>query len=199
EIGYASYRGLVGSTRCRGQRVAIVNLDAHFDLRENPIANSGTPFLQAIRHAQANEVELDYMCLGISASANTRQLFARAEALGVHFWRDEELIATRVATVIADLLKRLRSAEAIYLTLCLDALPEAVAPGVSAPSPRGVAMEVVEPIVQAIAQTGRLRMFDVAELCPRLDSTGATARVAARLIHGVVIQHRDNTSSQPFA
>ncbi|CAM5555232.1 Formimidoylglutamase [Rhodanobacter lindaniclasticus] len=192
EIAYASYLGLADSASCRNRRIAIVNLDAHLDLRDSLEATSGTPFLQAIRHAQANGIKLDYLCLGVSASANTRRLLATAEAVGARYWRDEELIPSRLEAVIAEVMNRLSSADAIYLTMCMDVLPEATAPGVSAPSPRGVALDVVEPIVHAIARTGRLRMFDVAELCPRLDPAGATARVAARLIHGVSTYRRND-------
>src|SRR3546814_5159073 len=67
---YASYLGLVNSDIALGKRIAIVNLDAHFDLRESSVASSGTPFLQAIKHARARGIALDYFCLGVSESAN---------------------------------------------------------------------------------------------------------------------------------
>jgi formiminoglutamase len=60
-----------------------------------------------------------------------------------------------------------------------------VAPGVSAPSARGVPLEVVEPLLDAIAATGKVKVLDVAELSPPHDRDHVTARVAARLIHRV--------------
>jgi formiminoglutamase len=81
EMAYASYLRLAGSACCRNQRITIVNLDAHLDLHDSPAASSGTPFFQAIRHAQMNGIELDYLCLGVSASANTRRLFATADTV----------------------------------------------------------------------------------------------------------------------
>src|SRR3546814_14913918 len=45
EIAYASYLGLVNSDIALGKRIAIVNLDAHFDLRESSVGSSGTTFL----------------------------------------------------------------------------------------------------------------------------------------------------------
>jgi formiminoglutamase len=70
----------------------------------------------------------------------------------------------------------------VYLTMCLDVLPAAVAPGVSAPSARGVGMDVIEPIVDRVVSSGKLRLADVAELNPSLDIDHHTARVAARLV-----------------
>lgn len=186
EIGFASYLGL--ARHLRGGRIAIVNLDAHFDLRDNPIANSGTPFLQAHRHAQAHGIALDYICVGVSTAANTPRLFTTAAETGSRYLLDEELTADALPANIAKLKEWLAPADAIYLTICLDALPSSFAPGVSAPSARGVPLEVVEPMLAAIADTGKLRMFDVAELSPPLDRDHATARVAARLIHRLVKQ-----------
>jgi formiminoglutamase len=185
EIAFATYQGLALHLGERRPRVAIVNFDAHFDLREQDRASSGTPFLQAIKHAAAHGLPLDYCVLGISASANTRVLFDTADRLGVHYVRDDELGSFDLPARIAQLREKLADVDAVYLTFCLDALPHAMAPGVSAPSARGVAMEVVEPLLDAIAATGKLKVMDVAELSPPLDRDNVTARVAARLIHRV--------------
>lgn len=183
EIAYASYQGLANSDTAKGKRIAIVNLDAHFDLRNDPIASSGTPFLQAINHAQQHGISLDYFCLGVSESANTRRLFRTAEATGTRYILDRALTAANVEAEITQLLHWLEPAEAIYLSICLDVLHPSIAPGVSAPSARGVGIEVVEALLAATFGTGRVKLFDVAELSPPFDRDGVTARVAARLIH----------------
>ncbi|MBD8899848.1 formimidoylglutamase [Rhodanobacter sp. DHG33] len=185
EIAFATYQGLAMHLGERRPRVAIVNFDAHFDLRRQDRASSGTPFLQAIEHAAARGLPLDYCVLGISASANTRVLFETADQLGVHYVRDDELGPLDLPARIAQLQEKLADVDVVYLTFCLDALPHAMAPGVSAPSARGVSMEVVEPLLDAIAATGKLKVMDVAELSPPLDRDNVTARVAARLIHRV--------------
>ncbi|MGY0620216.1 formimidoylglutamase [Lysobacter sp. A378] len=184
EIAFASYLGLANS-RDPG-RIAIVNLDAHFDLRDSPIATSGTPFRQAIQHAEKHGIALDYFCLGVSNAANTRRLFHTARETGTRFLMDQDMTAANSAAQVEQLLQWLQPADSIYLTLCLDVLPHAVAPGVSASNARGVAMEVLEPFIAAIVGTGRVKVCDIAELCPPLDRDNATARVAARLIHGLV-------------
>jgi formiminoglutamase len=44
---------------------------------------------------------------------------------------------------------------------------------------------VVEPLLDAVAATGKVKVLDVAELSPPHDRDKVTARVAARLIHRV--------------
>lgn len=185
EIAFATYQGLAKHLGERRPRVAIVNIDAHFDLRRQDRGSSGTPFLQAIEHARALGLPLDYCVYGISASANTRVLFDTAAELGVHYVRDDELGLLDLPARIAELQAKLAHVDVVYQTICLDALPHAVAPGVSAPSARGVPLEVVEPLLDAVASTGKVKVLDVAELSPPHDRDHVTARVAARLIHRV--------------
>lgn len=200
EIAFASYLGLANHLGSRRSRVAIVNLDAHFDLRDQPRASSGTPFLQALMHADDIGLPLDYLCLGVSASANTRQLFSSADRHGVRYRCDDELTLLTLERRIAELRDWLRPVDHVYLTLCLDVLPGSVAPGVSAPSARGVPLEVLEPLLDAIAATGKVALFDVAELSPPFDRDQATARVAARLVHritGAVLARRRDPPPAP--
>src|SRR3546814_8642476 len=96
---------------------------------------------------------------------------------------DHEMTQSSSDSNIDQVLRWLEPAYSIYLTFCLDVLPGYVAPGVSAPSPRGVPLEVIEPLISAISATDRLKVCDIAELCPRLDIDNDTARVAARLVY----------------
>ena len=72
--------------------------------------------------------------------------------------------------------------DVLYLTIDLDVLPAAVAPGVSAPAAYGVPLPVISAVCRQVAQSGKLLHLDVAELNPALDIDGRTAKTAARLV-----------------
>ncbi len=79
---------------------------------------------------------------------------------------------------------------AIYLTVCLDVLPPAVAPGVSAPSGLGIALHRAISLLRETLRlcghrtpASKLLLADVAEFNPRHDPDGRTARTAARLVY----------------
>lgn len=187
EIGWASYQAFTRSAAwAAGGSLAIVNFDAHFDLRLAPRASSGTPFRQALDHAEAGGRTVAYHCVGISAAANTRALFSHAESRGVRWLADDTLAAHTLPQHAEALAQWLQGFDHVYLTLCLDVLPAPVAPGVSAPAARGVGLEVLEPLVKAVAGCGRLRVADIAELCPPHDIDHRTARTAARLAWQIV-------------
>ncbi len=184
EIAWASWSGLIASLgpAPRGQRVGIVNFDAHFDLRAGEPATSGTPFRQIAEQCRLSGRKFDYFCAGVSRFANTRALFERADDLGVCYLLDEQLTETAAELARTALAAFLAPLDVVYLTFCLDVLPGSAAPGVSAPAARGVALDVLEPLVDQVLASERVRVADIAEFNPRYDVDARTARVAARLV-----------------
>lgn len=191
EIAFGSFAGLARhlAAREKAPRIGVINLDAHFDLRRADKASSGTPFRQIAEECEARRWPFRYCCLGISEFANTEALFERARKLGVRWLRDEEMEPASLPQVQATVQDFLAEVDHVYFTICLDVLPAAVAPGVSAPAPRGVSLSVVEPLIDQIAASGKLRLADLAELNPERDIDGRTARVAARLLARLAERH----------
>ncbi|MCB5906670.1 formimidoylglutamase [Streptomyces pinistramenti] len=187
EAAYGSYLGLARSRAVRaGARLGVLNLDAHFDLRDDPTPSSGTPFLQMARDEERGGRLLDYRVLGISRPSNTERLFRTAGRLGVRYLEDTDcglLGLDRVEVFVAAFLG---GCDLVHLSIDLDVLPAAAAPGVSAPAAYGVPMEIVERVCATVAASGKLAVCDVAELNPELDIDGRTARAGARLIHRVL-------------
>jgi formiminoglutamase len=181
EMAWGTFQGIV-KKRPDTNRLLVVNLDAHFDLRTAAQANSGTPFRQmhdwCVQHQQA----FNYRALGISRFANTKALFDRARQIGARYWLDEHLQdAGGVHDAQQALSLDLAQCDAVYLTVCLDVLPGAQAPGVSAPATLGVPLAHVERLIDQVMASGRVVAADIAELCPVLDRDCVTSRLAARL------------------
>lgn len=184
EIAFGTFGGLVRHLAAQGEarpRIGVINLDAHFDLRLADRATSGTPFRQIAEDCAARGWPFHYCCLGVSDFANTPALFERARTLGATWRRDEEMSESHLPATLAQLDRFLAGVDHLYLTICLDVLPAAVAPGVSAPAACGVPLTVIEALVDRVSASCKLRLADLAELNPRLDRDQNTARVAARL------------------
>jgi formiminoglutamase len=184
EVAWGTYSGLrlhLGDAAPR--RLLIVNFDAHFDLRQTRPANSGTPFDQIACDCAARGVPFNYVCFGISDLANTAALFARAQQLGVQYALDSDMQESQLPQRLAQLQSLIEASHDIYLTIDLDVLPGATAPGVSAPAALGMPLAVVEAMVMRVRASGKLRAADIAEYNPSLDQDKRTARAAARLAH----------------
>lgn len=180
ETSFASHRGLRRSFP--DQRIAIINLDAHFDLRDAPQPTSGTPFKQI---ATSWPADFNYHVFGISVPNNTKVLFDEAARLGTTFITDVELAATTPAAAAQLVHAIAAETDVLHLSIDLDVLPAAVAPGVSAPAAYGVPYPLIHAMCVAAAESGKLKLVDVVELNPAFDIDRRTANAAARLIHDI--------------
>ncbi|MEP1444608.1 MAG: formimidoylglutamase [Paraglaciecola sp.] len=190
EIAWGSYQGLdkyLGDDTNR--KIGIVNFDAHFDLR-NPaqVTSSGTPFRQIAEYCQTQNQPFHYACLGIAEPANTSALFSYAEQTHTRYLLDRDCNIDAAKQLLEPMLLEV---DELYLTLCLDAFPASVAPGVSAPSAYGISVDFVIHMLQWIAESQttfgyKWRIADIAEMNPNYDIDNATARLAARLIYEIV-------------
>lgn len=184
EVAYGSYLGLAETRALReGARLGVLNLDAHFDLRDDAQPSSGTPFLQMAGDQEQRGQHLNYRVLGVSQPSNTQRLFHTADKLDVRYLPDTRCGLLDLPRVDAFVEEFLESCDVVHLSVDLDVLPSAVAPGVSAPAAYGVPMEVVERVCAAVGASGKLAVCEVAELNPDLDIDDRTARAGARLIH----------------
>lgn len=188
EIAWATHQGLVrhldsGGETASPANIGIVNFDAHFDLRE-PVegGTSGTPFRQIADDCGRRGTGFHYLCLGVSEAANTPALFDFADAAGVRYLTDIDCSEERAAPLLEALVAE---TDVLYVTVCLDALPAAVAPGVSAPAGFGIGLGFVIRCLRRMRAMSPGRPWpvaDIAELNPRYDIDGRTARAAARIV-----------------
>jgi len=192
EIAWGAYRGieraLAGHPRL--ERIGIVNFDAHLNMRrmdESGRGTSGTPFLQIAEARGAAGKEFRYLCIGAAEPANTPALLRRAASLGVQIVFDVDAGNAAAEAVLREFVA---GSSAIYLSFCLDVLPPAVAPGVSAPSGLGIALHRAIALLRETLRAcghrtpaSKLLLAEVAELNPRHDPDGRTARTAARIVY----------------
>lgn len=181
EIAWPHFKGL----SAHYSKLAIINIDAHFDMRPleaNGLGNSGTPFTQIANLCQENQLPFAYCCLGIQAQSNTFELFEIAREHQVTYLTAEDINEKSLAWQTAVLDDFMLSYNHIYVSICMDAFSEAYAPGVSAPQSLGIVPWQALALLKYIVQTGKVVALDIAELSPERDQDSKTARLAASLI-----------------
>ncbi|MGU3413526.1 formimidoylglutamase [Enterobacteriaceae bacterium C34A] len=169
-----------------GENVAIVNLDAHLDLRHAAVASSGTPFRQLALHCESQKRGFNYTCYGASRAANTQALWQEAHERNVTVLEDLALLDPSFSEVQQDLARVIAEHDRIYLTIDLDVLPACEMPAVSAPAALGVPLAILLRIVMPLCQSGKLQAVDLVEFNPHYDRDGQGARTAARLAWQIV-------------
>lgn len=184
-----SYGGVAGCAATQ-RGCAVINIDAHLDLRApepSGHVNSGTPFRRLIDERIIPGSSL--VEFGYQPHVNDASLLIWAKQQGVRLWSWAEVQTPSPVQVFAQLVQDLgRMHEGIALSLDLDVIPASEAPGVSAPATFGFRATEVLAMLQLAAQEPRLCYLDVMELNPTHDVDGRTARLAASLIWHFVVE-----------
>ncbi len=177
--------GIERAVQKRGiHSIGIINFDAHFDLRPSKEqSNSGTPFYQILNKY---ENSVAYFVLGIQSAANSPELFSIAKQKGVNYLLNDYCELTSIMDVKNQLNTFIQQHDYLYITIDLDGFSSAYAPGVSAPSPLGFSPSFIFKILKHLFQTQKIVALDLAELNPKYDQDGVTARLAAHLLDTVV-------------
>ncbi len=142
--------------------MAGLYFDAHLDVRDTP--GSGMTFRRLATECGIRSLHLH----GHRPLVNARDHLAAFRALGGRLHPDGSPV-------------RLPRARALFVSLDLDVLDAAHAPGVSALNPAGWTVREAEAWVRACGADPAVRCFDLMELNPAHDPDGRTARVAAHL------------------
>lgn len=169
-----------------GESVAIINLDAHLDLRHAAEATSGTPFRQLALHCEAQHRAFHYTCIGVSPAANTAALWQEAARRNVTVIDDLSVHQHFHDQVLPEIERIITTHDKIYLTVDLDVLPAAEMPAVSAPAAFGVPLATLLHVIAPLCHSGKLQAVDIVEFNPRFDRDGQGARTAARLAWQIV-------------
>ncbi|WP_313696251.1 formimidoylglutamase [Halorarum halobium] len=157
--------------------VGVVSLDAHLDCREPTDGpTSGTPYRQLF------DAGLD--ALSVVGARHFETSTAYAEFLA---GRDGTVFTPRDVRAdpagIADAaVEALGDVDQVYVSLDVDVLDGAAAPGVSAPTPGGVRTAELYELVGSLVRDGRVVGVEVVECAPPLDRDGRTVTAASRAV-----------------
>lgn len=174
---YLGVRDALGSDK----KVGIINLDAHFDLRQDDIPSSGTMFRQALE----NDKNIAYLCIGIQELGNTKELFETAKKHDVSYVLEKDIYQIDKTFKIIDEFSKKK--DYVIYTICTDSVNQAYAPGVSAPAPFGLEPSIVRAITERIVLQPNFLSFDVSEVNPLLDIGNKTARLMAYIVSEIML------------
>jgi formiminoglutamase len=177
ETAYGHYLGYVNAR----QRVGIINIDAHLDVRPclAGLGHSGSPFRQALEHPTQPLPGSNYVCLGAQPQSVSWQHWVYVHRRGgLVFWAPK--LWNSLTKRFRQQLKRLHESDChIYVTLDADAVRAVEVPGVSAPNPSGLVGDDVLACARLAGKCPGVSSFDLVEINPRFDRDGQSARWAA--------------------
>lgn len=166
------------------ERVGLILLDAHYDMRSVDEGYTSGQWLQNI-YARYGD-RLVASIVGIGEYSNPSYLAKRAEEAGF-----KVIPARRILEDPSSLYEAIEyvrgRADAYYISIDMDHLDQAFAPGVNSPTPLGLhprhTLMLLEQAIPSLCPSG----VDIVEVVPPLDVADSTVRlsalIAARIIH----------------
>lgn len=180
----------LGAVRAR-RDAAVLLFDAHLDMRDEYLA-------MKVSHATVIRRIVDLVgsvkTVVVGVRAICREEYEYASRKGVAYFTSHE-VARRGAREIARLVReRLQGFDSVYLSIDVDVLDPAYAPGTSNPEPEGLSTTTLLDILEGVVDR-RVVGFDVTEVAPNYDC-GASSAQAARVIYELIcMAHRARRGS----
>ncbi|MEO9364492.1 MULTISPECIES: agmatinase [Candidatus Nitrosocaldus] len=183
---YASERKSIGKD------TMLVVFDAHFDLRDefNDCRLNHATYLRRIVEDNGNDGS-NVLHIGARGYGREEIDYAIRSRMNVLPARDilfgsSNTIGSEVKRRITDTVS---SYDRLYISIDLDAIDPAFAPGVGTPEPFGLhPLHLLEVLTSLVERDKRITCLDVVELCPPYDN-GITAVLAAKMILEMILMY----------
>jgi agmatinase len=168
----------------RPRRVGIVHFDAHADTGAEvygALLSHGTPMRRLIEEGWVEG--RNFVQVGLRGYWPERATFEWMREQGMRWHRMVEIEERGAEEVIAQAIdEALDGPDAIYLSVDIDVLDPAAAPGTGTPEPGGMLARELLRSVRQIASAVELVGMDVVEVSPPYDHAEITAAAAHRCV-----------------
>lgn len=168
-----------------GGRIGIIHFDAHYDLCST---YDGHPWSHACTEARALEGVVrgeDLTFVGVRV-AELSELEALARNPGICTIGARDVYTEGWDSVCRRLIAHYRDYDAVYVTLDIDVLDPAYAPGTGTPSTGGLGSRELLEILRRLLDTLPIRAMDIVEVAPPLDVNDITSWAAMGVIQLVL-------------
>jgi arginase family enzyme len=160
--------------------VGLITLDAHFDMRElDQGLSNGNPVRALIADGLpgANIAQI-----GLASFANSRQMHEDALAPGNLVVTIGEVRREGIEAVLDSVLNHVSRCSALVIDADIDVIDRSQFPAAPGARPGGMAVHDFFAAMRRLASDPRVRVIDLTEWDPPLDSTDLSALTAARWV-----------------
>ncbi|OHA76324.1 MAG: hypothetical protein A3I38_02490 [Candidatus Wildermuthbacteria bacterium RIFCSPLOWO2_02_FULL_47_10] len=177
-----SFATISGLRRAFGEPIGGMNVDAHLDVREVAKGNitSGTPYRLLLERGVLLGENL--FEVGAQGHVNSKSHWGWAEEKGIHICPLQMVKTIGVDMLIKCFRRRMTCLIASFISVDIDAVAQAFAPGSSAPNPDGFSAAEILAISYLAGEIPNLRLFEIMEVNPEFDQDNRTSRLSVNII-----------------
>ena len=161
-------------------RVGLITLDAHFDMRDTDVGPmNGNPIRCLLEDGLPGR---NLVQIGLAPFANTARMHEDAMAAGAGTFTISECLEDGIFMILDDALERLSHVDAIMIDFDIDVIDRAQCPGAPGARPGGMPVRMFFDAARYLAADARVKLVDLTEFDPSLDVGDTTALTAARWV-----------------
>jgi agmatinase len=162
--------------------LTVVHFDAHLDSYGNPPSQDAIPTFVTDHGAWVSAVAqlpgIKIIQIGMRGISSDERGLKLSRKFGATVVTSEQVHRNGIQSALAAIPK----SENIYVSIDIDVLDPALAPGTGTVEVGGLTFQQLSDMLRAIPPKGRLVGMDIVEVNSYHDPTGVTAQTAARLI-----------------
>lgn len=159
-------------------RIGLITLDAHFDLRD---MDEGLLNGNPIRALLEDGLPGRNICqIGLAPYANTGAMHRIAREAGIGVTTISDCKSRGIVPVLEEALQRIGHAEAVMIDFDIDVIDRAQCPGAPGARPGGMPVDMFFEAARFLGAQPQVKLADLTEFDPALDLSDITALTAAR-------------------
>lgn len=189
------------SSRLGVDGYSVIHFDTHADTeiyQPGETTQHATPFYRAITEGHLKGRNL--VQIGLRGAWPHPAEFDWMREHGIRWYTMDQVDERGLASVVTEAIERASGCPATYLTVDIDVLDPAFAPGTGTPEPGGLSTRELLRAVRRIASSLPLCAMDIVEVSPPYDPSGITALAAHRVVLetlGGIALRKSRRSLQP--
>ena len=163
--------------------LAVVHFDTHADTADenwDVKYAHGTPFRRIVDSGAVSGDKL--IQIGLRGGWPWEEEWSWMRSVGVRWHRMEEVIEKGIDSVMSSVLMEVGKAKNVYISVDIDVLDPAYAPGTGTPEPGGMTTWQLMRAVRMVALEKGFVGMDVVEVSPPYDHAQITAMAANRVV-----------------
>ncbi len=162
------------------EKIGLITLDAHFDMRElDDGLSNGNPVRALMKDGLPGK---NIAQVGLASFANTAKMHRDALAAGNCVLSMDEVRRDGIRAAVEQATDHISHCDAIVIDCDIDVIDRSQMPGAPGARPGGMDVADFFWAVRALAGIKRVRLIDLTEWDPSLDSSDLSALTAARWV-----------------
>ncbi|MCT8136774.1 formimidoylglutamase [Anaerobacillus sp. CMMVII] len=164
-------------------RVGVIQFDAHHDVRnlEDGGPSNGTPFRSLLETQTINGNHL--VQIGIRDFSNGKAYRTYATEHGVTIYTMKDVRERPIKALIKEAIEQLQNeVDVIYVSLDMDVVDQAEAPGCPAIGPGGMSASTLIEAITYLGEQPMVKGLEIVEIDPTVDFRNMTSRLAAHVV-----------------